>query len=66
MTSPYIIWMADHPDRTEQTPPQEWLDALCCAEGDLAAGRTVPWSEARARLLAILDETEATGTNLKA
>ena len=58
--------MADHPEQTEQKPPQEWLDALACAEADLAAGRTVPWSEARARLLAMLDETEATGTNLKA
>jgi hypothetical protein len=52
--------MDDPPDLTDLTPPQEWLDALARSEADLAAGRTAPWSEARARLLAILDETEST------
>jgi hypothetical protein len=48
--------MADYPPTTEQ-PPQDWLDALASADADLAAGRTVPWAEARARLLANLDDS---------
>jgi hypothetical protein len=58
--------MADHPDPTERTAPQEWLDALARSEADVAAGRTVPWTEARARLLAIMDETEIEPTDLGA
>jgi hypothetical protein len=37
--------MADHLPKTEQVP-QDWLDALDSADADVAAGRTVPWSEA--------------------
>ena len=46
-------------DDIPRDPPQEWLDALEKSRADLAAGRTVPWTDARARLLAIVAETEA-------
>ncbi len=42
-----------------QPPPQEWIDALARAEAEVAAGLTVPWAEARERLLATLAEIEA-------
>jgi hypothetical protein len=40
--------------------PTEWLDALARSEADLVAGRTAPWAEVRARLLAAADEVETT------
>ena len=55
--------MADRPPPTDKAPPQEWLDTLARSEADLAAGRTVPWSEARARLLANLDDIGAEPTD---
>jgi predicted transcriptional regulator len=58
--------MDDDPKFSEQAPPQEWLDALARGEADIAAGRIVPWSEARARLLAILDDSEADPTERRA
>jgi hypothetical protein len=62
----YYLRMDDHPEHTELAPPQEWIDALARSDADIAAGRTVPWSEARARLLATLDELEADPSYLKA
>jgi hypothetical protein len=58
--------MADDPNHVEQSPPQEWLEALALSDADLAAGRTVPWREARARLLANFDAIEAEPTDAKA
>jgi predicted transcriptional regulator len=52
--------MDSDPRPLEQTPPQSWLDALDRADADIAAGRTAPWSEVRARLLARLEKQEAT------
>lgn len=46
-------------DDIPREPPQAWLDALDRSEADLAAGRTVTWQEARARLLARLTDMEA-------
>jgi len=46
-------------DDIPREPPQAWLDALDRSEADLAAGRTMTWPEARARLLAKLAEMEA-------
>lgn len=43
-------------DDTPRPPPAGWLEALERSEADLAAGRTVPWAEIRARLLATLAE----------
>jgi hypothetical protein len=64
-TSPcYIPAMTNHPDQAK--PPQEWLDALARSEADLIAGRTAPWSEVRARLLAALDNVESEATHLRA
>ena len=51
--------MDDDPARLRQLPPQSWLDALDRADADIAAGRTAPWSEVRARLLAWLEKQEA-------
>jgi hypothetical protein len=48
--------MDEQPDRA---PPQEWIDALARADADVAAGRTVAWSDVRARLLARAAEMEA-------
>jgi hypothetical protein len=47
----------DHDDAPCPTPPG-WLEALERSEADVAAGRTVTWQEARARLLAMLAEME--------
>lgn len=52
--------MDSDPRPLEQTPPQSWLDALDRADADIAAGRTAPWPEVRARLLARLEKQEAT------
>lgn len=46
--------------------PQSWREALERADADLAAGRTAPWAEVRARLTAIQDEIEAASTRLQA
>jgi hypothetical protein len=51
--------MDDQPRQADQQPSQEWLDALARADADVAAGRTVAWSDVRARLLARLAEMEA-------
>lgn len=61
----YIPTMTNHPDQAK-SPPQEWLDALARSEADLVAGRTAPWSEVRARLLAAIDDVEAEATHLRA
>jgi hypothetical protein len=58
--------MADDPNPIEQSPPEEWLEALALSDADLAAGRTVPWREARARLLANFDAIEADPTDVGA
>jgi hypothetical protein len=58
--------MADDQKHVEQSPPEEWLEALALSEADLAAGRTVPWHEARARLLANFDAIEAEPTDVEA
>lgn len=50
---------ADDMGDTPREPLQAWLDALDRSEADLAAGRTVTWQEARARLLTTLTEMEA-------
>ena len=50
--------MADHPDVRDQTPPQEWLDALARSEADLAAGRTVSGDAVMNRLRQTLAEME--------
>jgi hypothetical protein len=47
--------MADEPDKA----PQEWIDALAESDADLVAGRTVPWCDARQRLLAAIAAMEA-------
>nr|WP_294501648.1 hypothetical protein [uncultured Rhodopila sp.] len=57
--------MADDPNHDELSPPREWLEALALSEADLAAGRTVPWREARARLLANFEEIEAEPTDVE-
>jgi predicted transcriptional regulator len=47
---------------TRRDPPQEWLDALERGRADIAAGRTAPWSEVKARLLAriaFMEQAEA-------
>jgi len=49
----------DTPDDAPRPSPPGWLEALERSEADLAAGRTVAWSEVRARLLATLAEMEA-------
>ena len=46
-------------DDAPRLPPAEWLEALARSDADIAAGRTVTWQEARARLLALQDELEA-------
>ena len=46
-------------DRSGTPPPQEWIDALAQAEAEVASGLTVPWAEAKERLLATLAEIEA-------
>jgi hypothetical protein len=51
--------MADHSDRTELKPPQEWLDALARSEADLAAGRIVSGEGLMRRLRQTLAEMEA-------
>jgi hypothetical protein len=52
--------MDDNVDLTHQMPSQEWVAALDRSDAGAAAGRTVPWSEARARLLAIVDQADPT------
>jgi hypothetical protein len=49
----------DHDDDAPRPVPAGWLEALERSEADVAAGRTVTWQEARARLLATLAEMEA-------
>lgn len=56
----------DDLDDTPRPPPAGWLEALERSEADLAAGRTVPWLEVRARLLATLAEMEAEQARLRA
>jgi hypothetical protein len=56
----YIVRMDDNVDLTHQMPSQEWVAALDRSDAGAAAGRTVPWSEARARLLAIVDQADPT------
>jgi hypothetical protein len=51
--------MADHPNDTGQTAPQEWIDALARADADVAAGRTVPGDGIMRRLRQTLAEMEA-------
>lgn len=54
--------MDENPLPTAQLPPQSWLDALDRADADVAAGRTAPWSDVRARLAARLAKQEAEQT----
>ncbi len=49
----------DHDENVPHSAPAGWLEALERSEADVAAGRTVTWQEARARLLATLTEMEA-------
>jgi hypothetical protein len=51
--------MDEQPHQPDQLPPQEWIDALARADADVGAGRTVPWSDVRARLLGRPAEMEA-------
>ncbi len=51
--------MADEPDQSPQQAPQEWIDALAESDADLLAGRTLPWSDARQRLLAAVAAMQA-------
>ena len=56
----------DTPVPTQQPAPQWLLDALAEGEADIAAGRTSPWPEVRARLVALIEQLDAERTQKQA
>ncbi len=50
--------MTDHQAPSSE-PPKEWIDALERGRADIAAARTAPWDEVRARLSDKIDAAEA-------
>ena len=49
----------DDPNLPARQAPQWPLDMLEESRADVAAGRTSPWPEARARLVALIEQLEA-------
>jgi hypothetical protein len=56
--SVYYPTMDDQSHEADQTPPQEWIDALARADADVAAGRLVDGAEIHRDLQAALDRMQ--------